>query len=130
MIITNPYKINQVSTTYLTHALLLIIWGSRWWNPLVISINFQDKRDHKNNSALSIQRHKIFAGKHWNCCSITKPLVRTLFRTFSHWFEIKTQQVGFPLKAHSYQKVTCIMKQVGLVYHLMRLTCIKKQPIS
>ena len=28
------------------------------------------------------------------------------------------QQVLFPLKADSYQKVTCMMKQVGLVYHV------------
>ena len=53
--------------------------------------NFQDKRDHKNSSAPFIHSHEHG----------------------SHWFEIRTQQVGFQLKADSYQKVTCIMKQVG-----------------
>ena len=33
-------------------------------------------------------------------------------------------------QADFYQKVTYIMKQVGLVYYVMRLTCIKKQPVS
>ena len=52
--------------------------------------------------------------------------MQTWFRTISLWFKI-TWQVGFLLKAESYRKATCIIKQVGLVYYVMRLTCIMKQ---
>ena len=34
------------------------------------------------------------------------------------------------LPSYSRKHLTYIMKQVGLVYYVMRLTCIKKQPVS
>ena len=52
------------------------------------------------------------------------------FRTICLWFEIRTQQVGFPVNSDSHQKATCIMKQVSfkiITSWYQNKTCIMKQ---
>ena len=60
MMTINLYKIKRISTTYLTHALLLIIWGSRRWNPPVINIKFSRYTRSWKITVLFSSNDKIF----------------------------------------------------------------------